>query len=160
MKTKLAILSVAIFLGLNAFAQNAAINMVDFNGLKPYLTKQTDTVYVVNFWATWCKPCVEELPTFTKLSKSMMGQKVKFIFVSLDFPKQLESRLKPFVDANLSDQLVVLLNDPNANAWIGKVDAQWSGAIPATLIYKKDQRFFHEGTLSEDDLLKQISLKQ
>jgi thiol-disulfide isomerase/thioredoxin len=146
----------AFVLATTVFSQSNNIAMVDFKGLSPMLTNNSDTVVVVNFWATWCKPCVEELPVFTKLSRDMKQQKVKFLFVSLDFPKQVESRLIPFVTNNLSDQKVVLLNDPNANAWISKVDANWSGAIPATLIYKGSKRLFHEGTMNEEQLVKAI----
>lgn len=158
--SKITLFAITILFSINAFSQSNKVKVMDFNGLKPYLTKQNDTVYVINFWATWCKPCVEELPMFVKLSREKQQEKVKFIFVSLDFPKQLESRLQPFVDTNLNDQTVILLNDPNANAWIEKIDNQWSGAIPATLFYKNDDRIFHEGSLTEEDLLKQISVIQ
>jgi len=157
---KTILLSIIILLCINALSQSNKIVSVDYNGLKPYLSKQCDTVYVINFWATWCKPCVEELPMFTKVSRDKQNEKVKFIFVSLDFPKQLESRLQPFVDANLKDQTVILLNDANTNAWIEQIDTQWSGAIPATLFYKNSQHIFHEGSLTEEELLKQISVIQ
>jgi len=157
---KTILLSTTILLCINALSQSNKIEVKDYNGLKSYLSNTSDTVFVVNFWATWCKPCVEELPMFTKVSSEKQSEKVKFIFVSLDFPKQLESRLQPFVDANLKDQTVILLNDPNANAWIEQIDNQWSGAIPATLFYKNNQRIFHEGSLTEEELLKQISVIQ
>lgn len=158
--SKIILFAITILLSINAFSQSNKVKVMDYNGLKPYLSQQNDTVYVINFWATWCKPCVEELPLFVKVSHEKQNEKVKFIFVSLDFPKQLESRLQPFVDTNLNDQTVILLNDPNANAWIEQIDAQWSGAIPATLIYKNNERVFHEGSLTEEELLKQISVKQ
>jgi thiol-disulfide isomerase/thioredoxin len=157
---KTALFLMTILLCINALSQSNKIEVKDYNGLKPYLSNRSDTVFVVNFWATWCKPCVDELPMFVKVSREKQHEKVKFIFVSLDFRKQLESRLQPFVDANLNDQTVILLNDLNANDWIEQIDTQWSGAIPATLFYKNNQRTFHEGSLTEDELLKQISVKQ
>jgi thiol-disulfide isomerase/thioredoxin len=58
---------------------------------------KSDTTYVINFWATWCKPCVEEIPHFEKLYATYKNQKVKVIMVSCDFKKQLETRVIPFV---------------------------------------------------------------
>ena len=59
----------------------------------------SDTVYVVNFWATWCKPCVEELPDFEKANQDFATQKVKVLLVTMDFKEDLEkilgSRARP-----------------------------------------------------------------
>ena len=72
------------------------VPIVDYNGLDPLLHKDNDTTYVVNFWATWCKPCVAELPYFEQLTETYKGQKVKVLLVSLDFSKQIESKLLTF----------------------------------------------------------------
>ncbi len=131
----------------------------NFEKLKPYLHQQTDTVYVVNFWATWCVPCVEELPHFLTTAQDYSNKPVKFLFVSLDFPKNKESRLIPFIKDKHINEEVFLLNDPNSNKWINQVNNTWSGAIPATIIYKKNDRFFNEGELSYDELIAEIEKK-
>ena len=69
-----------------------------FDDLEPLFNKQTDTTYVINFWATWCKPCIEELPYFEKLHKDFGSEKLKVILVSLDFPKDFKTKLIPFVE--------------------------------------------------------------
>jgi thiol-disulfide isomerase/thioredoxin len=80
-----------------------------FADLEPLLHRQSDTTYVVNFWATWCKPCVAELPFFEKLHAAYRGKPVEVILVSIDFPKQLKSKLLPFVrERNLQAQVVAL----------------------------------------------------
>lgn len=94
-KISLGILSILFLSLVRVEAQD--IPMVNFDGLAPFLSKKNDTTYVVNFWATWCRPCVEELPYFLEAEEKFKGQKVKFIMVSMDFPKMLESRLKPFL---------------------------------------------------------------
>ncbi|SFE83965.1 TlpA family protein disulfide reductase [Thermophagus xiamenensis] len=132
---------------------------VNFSQFEPWLKKNNDTTYVINFWATWCKPCVEELPGFLKAAADLKNEKVKFIFVSLDFPTQKESRLLPFIEEHAMNEQVILLNDPASNQWIPKVDPQWSGAIPATLIYKGKNKRFHEGSLSYDELITIIKSK-
>ena len=133
------------------------VNSYDYNSLEYFLKKDNDTTYVVNFWATWCVPCVEELPSFEKLNKEYKDKKVKVILVSLDMSKQIESRLIPFIQKKKLQSKVVLLNDPDANAWIEKVDKSWSGAIPATIIYKKQNRKFYERSFTYGELEKEVN---
>ncbi|MDZ7740974.1 MAG: TlpA disulfide reductase family protein [Bacteroidota bacterium] len=135
------------------------IRVVDFAGLEPYLQKDNDTTYVINFWATWCKPCVEEMPAFIKLDRLYRDKKFKLILVSLDFPSKLEDQVKPYVKKNKIRAEVVLLNDPDANSWINKVDPDWSGAIPVTLIYNSKSREFYERTFSFEELKKIVESK-
>ncbi len=125
---------------------------MDFDSLEPYLHRDNDTTYIVNFWATWCKPCVKELPAFEKLHETTAGQKVKVLLVSLDFMKYYHSKLIPFIQKHNLQPEVILLNDPHSNVWIDKVSPQWSGAIPATLIYRGNRRNFYERSFSYDQL--------
>lgn len=131
---------------------NISVNSYTFSALEHFLKKDNDTTYVVNFWATWCVPCVEELPNFEKLNATYKDRKVKVLLVSIDFPKMAESKLLPFIKEKNLQSDVVLLNDPDANSWINKVDSTWSGAIPATVIYKKDKRQFYEKSFTYDEL--------
>jgi len=131
---------------------NISVNSYTFSALEHFLKKDNDTTYVVNFWATWCVPCVEELPNFEKLNATYQDKKVKVLLVSIDFPKMAESKLLPFIKEKNLKSDVVLLNDPDANSWINKVDSTWSGAIPATVIYKKDKRQFYEKSFTYEEL--------
>lgn len=160
MTRKLFVIVAFTVISWNALSQGTNIPVVNYSGLEPLLHKQNDTVYVVNFWATWCKPCVEELPHFIETANDYRHEKVKFVFVSLDFTRQLDTKLVPFVTDRMQGQKVILLNDPAANTWINKIDPNWTGAIPATLIYKGNSRSFVEGTLSKNELINYIKLKQ
>ena len=122
----------ALLLGFTAFSQE--IPKYSFAELEKRLHPEDDVVYVFNFWATWCKPCVEELPHFEELTKAYEGKKVKVILVSLDFASQYKSKLLPFVKAHNLQSEVVMLNDSKYNEWIDKVSPEWGGAIPATLV--------------------------
>lgn len=123
-----------------AFAGPDTIPVLNFTQLEPIFHPSNDTVYVINFWATWCQPCVEELPYLEKLTKKYKDKKLRVILVSLDFKSQLHSKLVPFVEKNnlLSD--LVMLHDNNADEWIPKVSDHWDGAIPFTIILKGEKR--------------------
>ncbi|RYH75546.1 TlpA family protein disulfide reductase [Flavobacteriaceae bacterium 144Ye] len=130
----------------------------DFNGIKKYLTATDDKTYVVNFWATWCAPCVKELPYFETLNSEYKTKDVEVILISLDFPSKYESKLKPFIVDKKLQSKVVALDDADANSWIPKVDESWSGAIPATVIFNKNKRKFYEKSFTYDEL--ETELKQ
>lgn len=110
-----------------------------FDSLEPIFNFENDTTYVINFWATWCKPCIKELPYFEEIDSTYRDQKLKVVLVSLDFPKQIESQLVPFVEKEQLQSKVVVLLDGKYNDWIDKVSKEWSGAIPATYIYQGDK---------------------
>lgn len=137
----------------NASAEIAldSLEIYDFQGIEKFLTTTDDKVYVVNFWATWCAPCVKELPYFEQLNKTYDNE-LDVILISLDFPKHYDSKLKPFIQKHQLQSKVIVLNDPDANTWIPKVDESWSGAIPATLIFNKNKRQFYEQTFTYEQL--------
>lgn len=119
------------------------LDSYDFSGLEYFLHRNDGTTYVVNFWATWCVPCIEELPAFEKLNAEYKDKNVKVILVSLDMVKMVETRLLPFIKNKALQAQVLYLRDPDADSWIPKVDPAWTGAIPATVIYKDGKRAFY-----------------
>ena len=128
----------------------------NFDDLAYIFKQQNDTTYIINFWATWCKPCVEELPYFEQLTNTYQDQKVKVILVSLDFKKQLEKKLLPFIKKHQLQSEVLVLLDTNENEWVDKVDPSWSGAIPVTLVYKNKKRAFYEESFEDFVALEKI----
>ena len=137
--------------------QKMDLEIVDFKGLEKYLSTNTDKTYVVNFWATWCAPCIKELPYLETLNNKYSNKNVEVILVSLDFPHVYETKLKPFIEKNNLKSKVVVLNDMDSNSWIPKVDEGWSGAIPATLIFNREKRKFYERTFTYEELEQEIN---
>ncbi len=117
---------------------------------------QNDTTYIINFWATWCKPCVEELPYFEDIHKKYANQPVKVILVSLDFKTHIETKLLPFIKENKLESEVISLVDSDANSWIDKVDTNWDGAIPITIVYNKNKRKYIGEQFANHDELESI----
>lgn len=129
----------------------------NFDSFEPMLHLEDDTTYIVNFWATWCKPCIEELPYFEKVNTEFKDNNVKVVLVSLDMPSMWKSRLEPFVEKKGLQSEVVILDDPKQNTWIPKVSEEWGGGIPATLIYNKDKRLFYEKGFTYEELTNELN---
>lgn len=144
----------AITLGLiilcSAFvAEQKNAPIVKIDQVNQRMLNGNDTIYVVNFWATWCAPCVAELPYFEKLDSVYRDKKVKVILVSTDFKKDYDSRLIPFIKRKQLHSEVNFLDEIYDNEWIPKVDSAWQGNIPATKIYSakdKNQIFIPRET--------------
>jgi thiol-disulfide isomerase/thioredoxin len=138
------------------FAQRVPV--LNFSQVEQHYSSNSDTVYVVNFWATWCKPCIEELPAFLKVEQELKSTPFKLILVSLDFPQHINTRVIPFLDKHGIKSDVYVLDD-DANQWINKVNPDWDGSIPATLVVKKKTASFFNQTFEYDELLKLVKPK-
>lgn len=126
------------------------LEVYDFDHFKPFLSQEDDRIHVINFWATWCIPCVEELPYFEELTAAYPD--IDVTLVSLDFPGMIESNLIPFIKENELKSDVIMLDEPNGNKWIPQIDLDWSGAIPATIIYRGEKRAFYEQSFNFEEL--------
>jgi len=115
-----------------------------FDEFEHHLHREDNKIYVVNFWATWCKPCIKELPYFEQVQEQYKDKNVEVVLVSLDDIRKLETKIIPFVKEKNLQSTVILLDDADYNSWIDKVSPKWSGAIPATFIYNKNKREFYE----------------
>jgi thiol-disulfide isomerase/thioredoxin len=152
----LAIIGCSLFIHAQVVAQEARI--VKFNEIQKILDSHSDKIQVINFWATWCAPCVKELPLLEKL----VGQQnlnIKITLISLDYADKV-NKVNEFITRKNIRSEVLLLDEIDYNSWIDKVDKSWSGAIPATLIFNpiNGKRQFIEKELKEGELEHLIAL--
>lgn len=120
-------------------ARSQSVKVIKFDQLNQLIHKPNDTLYVVNFWATWCAPCVKELPEFERARQAYASQKVSVLLVSMDDKADLAKKVNPFVRNRKIQSSVVLLDEPDLNAWVDQVAPEWSGALPMTLILNKQR---------------------
>jgi thiol-disulfide isomerase/thioredoxin len=150
-----------LMIGLSVSTSHAqTVPIINVNQLDLRLENGADTTFVVNFWATWCGPCVKELPFFETLGTNNSSEKFKVLLVTLDFVENLESKVVPFISNKEIKNEVLLLDEGNPNEWIPRVSEKWSGAIPATIFVntQKKTRHFHEGSFKEGEL--ELKLKE
>lgn len=150
--------SIIILLLLSTVTVFSQVKTVKLDALTSLLNNDADSVYVINFWATWCKPCIEELPYFEEAHTFYATSNVRILLVSLDMPSELERTLLPFIQKKKLQSEIVLLNEPDPNIWIDKIEPTWTGSLPATLIFNgsSKKRMFFEKQISKEELFSTI----
>lgn len=148
------LLSILLFIPCLGFSQDVPV--VGLKQLQEMYIQDNDTTYILNFWATWCVPCVEELPYIDQITEDYKNKKVKVILASMDGEKHMATRLMPYLEEKQLKSTVVLFSEPKPNSWIPVFSPDWSGAIPATIVRngklgkeKFYEKKFHEGELEE-----------
>lgn len=151
-----ALLFIGLFTG-NLVSGQEVIDK-DFNSFYKEEITESKGIVIVNFWATWCKPCITELPYFEQINAEMKSEKFSVCLVNLDFNSKYKTSAVEFVRNRNIKSKVIHLNDTDPNKWINRIDSNWTGAIPATIIYENGKKiFFHEGEITYDELKSEIN---
>ncbi|MBC8173595.1 MAG: TlpA family protein disulfide reductase [Chitinophagales bacterium] len=147
-------LVISLFFSSEIFSQN--FKKVPFDELEQFLASDNDTLYIVNFWATWCKPCLEEMPYFEQIGLEKKNEKVKVILVSVDTESRWEASLSPFITKRNVQSEVWSLYNKKPGDWIDRISPQWSGAIPGTLFMINGKKYFYEKEFTYEELIATI----
>jgi len=149
------------FLIITFLFLSAAINAQEIKKIKvtelEKTIKESKTPLIVSFWATFCKPCIEEIPYFQSAVNKHKKDSVSLLLVSLDLQEDY-AKIKPLAIKRKFTAPIVWLNETDADYFCPKVDSAWSGALPATLFVnnKTGYRKFYEAQVKEEKLEKEI----
>jgi thiol-disulfide isomerase/thioredoxin len=145
------------FLSLVIFAGAQTISRWKVEDLMDYASK-SDSALIINFWATYCGPCIEELPYFHTISETYKNKKVKLLLVSLDFADYYPAKIQAFAKKRKYTAQIVWLDEEKPDYFCPKVDEAWSGAMPATLFFnpKTGYRNFIEAQIKPEQLDEEI----
>ena len=157
MQVKLICSILFIFLTIQGRSQSYTVKT--FSEVDSFLDNSNDTLYVINFWATWCVPCLEELPAFEKVNNTSTGKNIKVILISLDTEINRLKRLDPFLEANILNSEIWVMPDKKPIDWIDKINPMWQGSIPATYFLNnvKNIHVFDEHPFTYDELITKIN---
>jgi thiol-disulfide isomerase/thioredoxin len=147
------LIQIILLLLLYPAANSQQVSLINIDQLNKRIENGRDTTFVINFWATWCVPCVKELPNFEKLNEAHKSDKLKILLVSVDFISKLNTTVTPFVKNKKIKSEVFLLNETDQQQYIDRIDTSWSGSIPATLFIKNGKRKFIEKEFTYTQLL-------
>lgn len=146
---------VLICMGSAVFSQTIkAVKITDVEKI----IAESKTPLIINFWATWCKPCVEEIPYFQEEVSEHAGDSLQLLLVSVDFKDAFPAGIAREAKKRKFTYPIVWLNETNADYFCPKIDPRWSGAVPASLFInnKTGYRKFFEQQLSVDELRNEI----
>jgi len=131
------VIAAIVLAAANIFSQDIKPlqSIADLDGIKE---NAKGNVLLLNFWASWCKPCVKEFPELVKLYNDYKDKGFRLVFVSLDDLPDIEKKVVPFLKNQGVDFTTYYNKFDKPEELIDYVDKNWQGAIPSTYIYDKD----------------------
>jgi thiol-disulfide isomerase/thioredoxin len=129
----------------------------DAETILTYIEDNPADFKVVNFWATWCGPCIKEFPDLMAVDSAMADRGVDVIFVSADFPEEREQVLA-FLERQGVDEVTFLKNEAD-DPFISSFSPDWTGSLPATIVYNPDDEVvqFWEGATTREALTEMLT---
>jgi len=142
-----------LILFLTCFQSSGQPKIVKLHEIQSLLTSEKDEIQIINFWATWCGPCIQELPLFEKLGQERKDVHITLVSLDLDLDANPEKVYK-FVERKKIKSDVLILDEPDPDSWIDKIEKEWSGSLPATIVVntKTGKRTFIDRELKEGEL--------
>ena len=135
-------------------AYQVVVEPLNETDLARLISDRAGKVLLLNVWATWCVPCKEEFPDLVKLATKYKGTDFEFAVISVDYPDETDSKIKPFLQQLAPNFPVYVRDFEDEQAFINHLNQQWSGALPATFVFDSTgkQRVFLQGKQDYDSL--------
>ena len=124
---------------LQSYSIAQSPSIIKITKLKTRIDSGRDTIYVINFWATWCPPCVAEIHDIDSLGKIYGGTKVKFLLVSINYKEDYDSKFIPFIRAKNILCETMLLDENDFDYFPRVIDKDWNGDIPCTFVINSEK---------------------
>jgi thiol-disulfide isomerase/thioredoxin len=154
LKSIILLFSILFLAGL---AHGQTLKKMKIVELEDYI-RHSNHPLLVSFWATYCVPCLEEIPLFSDITDKYKREGMELLLVSLDMPKNYPEKILKFAIEKKFPKGIAWLQETDADYFCPKIDEQWSGAIPASLFVNNKIHFrkFFEQAISEKELEKAV----
>lgn len=133
-RTLFGVLFLSVVIGAQ-FLPAQSILTLDKNGIASLIEQRSGKILVLNIWATWCQPCKEEFPDLNTLADSLQNKNAEVIALSVDYPDEIDTKIRPFLKSVRSRLKVFVADVENQDEIFSLFKSDWSGAIPATFIF-------------------------
>ncbi|MBX7127577.1 MAG: TlpA family protein disulfide reductase [Cyclobacteriaceae bacterium] len=144
------LLCVLVWMAMVAVAQ-AQPRLIKLNELQRLITDEQRPL-VVNFWATWCGPCLKEMPVLEQFAASHPDVRLVLVSMDMDLDPNPDKVSRFVARKNLQSE-VIILDERNPQEWVGRVDKRWKGNLPATIVKGADgKKHFVDRMLKEGEL--------
>ena len=147
MRRSISVIALICALGSMAAVAGATgirVTPADAPVIKQAIAGERGHVVVVNFWATWCGPCVAEFPALVKLQREYKSRGLVVFAVSADSLRDVNSKVKPFLAKQGAEFPQFVQNASDPDDMINAFDPKWQGDLPRTFVYAKDGRLVAE----------------
>ena len=114
-------------------AEPVTLDTITDEAVAKLAKNDTENLVLVNLWATWCGPCVAELPEFVEMNRMYRKRKFTLVTISMDEPDKKDAALKILKDAHMS-ATNYLLHTKDRDKFAEALDKEWPGPLPYTIL--------------------------
>ena len=133
-------LAVAVLARAETAAPSERLTPVGIEELAALLEAHRGQVVLVNFWATWCRPCLKEIPELTALEARLGVRGFVLLPVSLDEPADREAVVRPFLDKWFPGFRSYIRTTPDMDSLVSVVDRAWNEVLPTSYVLDREGR--------------------